>query len=86
MLRCAAAAVVLLVALAAGSASAHGPCGCLTPTEGPPGTKVRVAYPLYKVIFNPDRTDLAIGPKPLWKEHHGGPPITVFRQTWRNCH
>lgn len=83
MLRCAVAAVVLLVALAPGPASAHGPCGCLRPTEGSPGTKVRVAYPLYKVIFDPDRTDLATGPKPLWKEHRGDPPITVFRQTWR---
>jgi len=44
---------------------------------------VHVAYPLYKVVFNPDRTDLLIGPKRLWSRHHGGPPITVYRTTWR---
>lgn len=83
MLRYGVAAAVLLLALTPGLAPAHGPCGCLAPREGPPGTNVRAAYPLYKVVFNPDRSDLAIGPETLWKQHHGGPPITVFRKTWR---
>lgn len=80
---CAFAVVLVLGGIVAEPASAHGPCGCLKPREGAPGTKVRADYPLYKVIFNPDRTDLAIGPETLWKRHHGGPPITIFRQTWR---
>lgn len=83
MLRLVATAALALAAVAPGPARAHGPCGCLTPREGPPGTKVHARYPLYKVIFNPDRTDLAIGPKNLWSLHHGGPPITVYRTTWR---
>lgn len=83
MLRCSVAAVVALLVLLPVPARAHGPCGCLVPSEGPPGTKVRVAYPIYKVIFNPDRADLAYGPDTLWDQHHGGPPVTLFRQTWR---
>lgn len=82
-LRLVATAVLAVAALASEPAIAHGPCGCLTPREGPPGTKVNARYPLYKVIFNPDRTDLAIGPRRLWSQHHGGPPITVYRTTWR---
>ena len=63
---------------------AHGPCGCLTPASGPPGTTVSSAYPAYKVVFNPDRTDLSIGPESLWQEHRSGvAPAVVFRKTYR---
>jgi hypothetical protein len=62
---------------------AHGPCACLKPSSGPPRTKVQAAYPSYKVIFNPDRADLTIGPRPLWARHHGPPPVVVHRRTWR---
>jgi hypothetical protein len=83
MLRFVVVAALAVAAVAPGPALAHGPCRCLAPREGLPGTKVHARYPLYKVIFNPDRTDLAIGPKSLWSLHHGGAPITVYRTTWR---
>lgn len=45
---------------------------------------VSAASPTYKVVFNPDRTDLAIGPKPLWRDHRRGvAPTVVFRTTYR---
>ncbi len=66
------AGVLAAVAAVPAMALAHGPCGCLEPASGPPGTRVRTAYPIYKVIFNPDRTDLAIGPESLWRRHRGG--------------
>jgi hypothetical protein len=77
------ACALVVAALAPSTAFGHGPCRCLTPAAGPPGTRVHAAYPVYKVIFNPDRTDLTIGPQALWSLHHGGPPITVYRTTWR---
>ena len=83
MLRCAGVIAVVVLALTSELASAHGPCGCLTPREAAPGTKVHAAYPVYKIVFNPDRADLGIGPERLWRQHHGGPPVTVLRRTWR---
>jgi hypothetical protein len=79
----AAAGAIAVLAVVPVAAFAHGPCGCLEPASGPPGTRVRAAYPIYKVIFNPDRADLTIGPESLWRSHHDGPPVTVYRQTWR---
>ena len=35
------------------------------------------------MVFNPDRSDLAIGPESLWRRHRGGAPVTVYRRTWR---
>jgi hypothetical protein len=64
------------------AAAAHGPCRCLTPSSGPPGTRVSAEYPLYKVVFNPDRADLGIGPEGLWDRHRPGVPVTVLRRTW----
>jgi hypothetical protein len=64
------------------AAAAHGPCQCLTPSSGPPGTRVRAMYPLYKVVFNPDRTDLGIGPEPLWALHRPGVPLVVLGRRW----
>jgi hypothetical protein len=62
----------------------HGPCDCLTPASGPAGTAVSAAAGAYKVVFNPDRTDLAIGPKALWRDHRPDvAPIVVFRTTYR---
>ena len=77
------AALLAALAAAPSVALAHGPCGCLEPASGPPGTRVRADYPIYKAIFNPDRSDLTIGPESLWRQHHGGAPVTVYRQTWR---
>ena len=77
------AGVLAAVAALPAVALAHGPCGCLEPASGPPGTRVHAAYPIYKVIFNPDRSDLSIGPESLWRRHRGGPPVTVYRRTWR---
>lgn len=74
---------VLALAVVVPAGNAHGPCACLKPSSGPAGTEVRAGYPSYKVIFNPDRTDLTIGPAPLWKRHHGPPPVVVYRDTWK---
>lgn len=61
----------------------HGPCGCLTPASGPPGTTVSGGAGAYKVVFNPDRTDLLIGPKSLWRQHRPGhTPSVVYRKTY----
>jgi hypothetical protein len=81
--------VVGAVAVCAGGlpvepASGHGPCGCLTPASGPAGTTVSAAVGAYKVVFNPDRTDLGIGPRSLWADHRPGlAPTVVFRSTYR---
>ena len=38
----------------------------------------------YKVVFNPDRADLGIGPESLWRRHVAtSPPATVYRRTWK---
>ena len=64
------------------AAFAHGPCGCLTPASGPPGTTVTAAAAAYKVVFNPDRTDLPIT-QSLWREHRPGvAPSVVLRKTY----
>jgi hypothetical protein len=45
---------------------------------------VTAASPGYKVVFNPDRTDLLIGPKSLWRDHRPGiAPTVVFRKAYR---
>jgi hypothetical protein len=59
-------AALAAAAVAPGPALAHGPCGCLAPREGPPGTKVHARYPIYKVIFNPDRTAHAASREGYW--------------------
>jgi hypothetical protein len=78
--------VALVIAarpIGAEPASAHGPCGCLTPASGPAGTTVSAASAAYKVVFNPDRTDLGIGPKSLWRDHRPDvAPTVVFRTTY----
>lgn len=76
-------AVLVLMASTTGAARAHGRCGCLKPESGPAGTRVTAGYPIFKVIFNPDRSDLGIGPHALWKDHRGPPPMMVYRETWR---
>jgi hypothetical protein len=63
---------------------AHGPCACLTPASGAPGTTISAGTGAYKVVFNPDRTDLAIGPKSLWQAHRSGVvPAVVFRLPYK---
>ena len=76
------ALLVLALAFGPNPAYAHGPCDCLTPPAGPPGTTVST-WAGYKVVFNPDRTDLPTGPRPLWQEHRPGiTPTVVFRETY----
>lgn len=70
-------------AVLATPAGAHGPCDCLIPASGPPGTAVRAEYGAYKVVFNPDRADLGIGPEDLWEMHRGPAPVTVLRRPWK---
>ncbi len=83
----AATCVITLVVVALGlgprGALAHGPCGCLTPASGPPGTTVTTRG-AYKVVLNPDRTDLGIGPESLWQDHQPGvTPTMVYRKSYR---
>jgi hypothetical protein len=73
---------LLAAAVLAPAAAAHGPCGCLQPDAGPPGTRVAADVRGYKVVFNPDRADLGIGPEELWDAHHGPAPVTVMRRPW----
>jgi hypothetical protein len=42
-------------------AAAHGPCQCLSPFEGPPGTTVRIprSYRPVEVLWNPDPDGLS---------------------------
>ena len=71
-------------AVSAGPASAHGPCACLMPASGATGTTVSAATGAYKVVFNPDRTDLGIGPPSLWAAHRPGVvPTVVFRSEYK---
>ena len=80
--------VATLVACAAATGAetvvAHGPCRCLSPASGPPGTTVNTNAAGYKVVFNPNQTDLPIGPQSLWREHRPGLPSTVvFQKAYR---
>src|SRR5918995_1833628 len=78
------AVAIAAAALGAEPVHAHGPCGCLAPASGPAGSTVSVAGPAYKIVFNPDRTDLGIGPRSLWREHRRGlAPTVVLRRTYR---
>ena len=63
-----------LLLLAAAPAIAHGPCGCLTPSTVRPGDIVRVHNATLRVVWNPGRRELAIGPRPLWREQQRGQP------------
>lgn len=79
---CVIALVVVALASAPEWAHPHGPCGCLAPASGPVGTAVST-WAAYKVVFNPDRTDLGIGPKSLWQDHRPGvTPTVVFRKAY----
>ena len=82
--------VTLLSVIAAGALSlgdaavAHGPCGCLKPSSGPPGTVVPFEGSAFKIVFNPDRPELPIGPRELWRAHDEAvAPIVVFRRSYR---
>lgn len=79
----------LMTLVVAGAAShadavaAHGPCRCLKPSTGPPGAVVRFDGSAFKVVFNPDRPELPIGPRELWRAHKGAvAPIVVFRRSY----
>jgi hypothetical protein len=50
-------------------AVAHGPCRCLEPASGTPGETIRVGSPAVRIVFNPRRSQLAIGPSRLWTRH-----------------
>lgn len=66
------------------TAAAHGPCNCLSPNSGPPGTEVSVGSPSFKIVFSPDRAETVYGPKSLWRTRPPGPPPrVVFRTTYR---
>lgn len=82
--------VALLTVIVAGAtsladaAAAHGPCRCLKPSSGPPGTVVPFEGPAFKIVFNPDRPELPIGPRELWRAHDRAvAPIVVFRRSYR---
>lgn len=76
-----------LAALQSVPASAHGPCqGCTSPQRAEVGETIRVDYPTYLAIWNPERPVLTKGPKPncygcqlgLWKDHVEGVGATVI--------
>jgi hypothetical protein len=77
--------VVVAAAMAlADAAPAHGPCGCLKPSTGSPGTVVPFEGRAFKIVFNPDRAELPIGPPELWGAHEDAlAPIVVFRRSYR---
>lgn len=54
-------ALLLLLLAPMHAALAHGPCHCLTPSAGPPGTQVEIpaSYGAVEVLWNPDPTDLS---------------------------
>lgn len=83
------AAVVVLLALLAPAAFAHGPCGCVDPRLAEPGAQIRIAappisgsaattgYPAYRVLFNPRPRDLGIAPGHLASAHRRDVPTTT---------
>lgn len=53
-------AVAAILWLSSGSAAAHGPCLCLSPSSGAPGTRVQTpsSYHSVEVLWNPDPREL----------------------------
>jgi hypothetical protein len=63
----------------AAPAAAHGPCGCLRPAKGAPGVQVReVGTTAVRVLWNPARVDLPLGPPALWARHRPGATAELF--------
>lgn len=76
--------LILATAIAASTlpvnaASAHGPCGCLFPTLGAPGTRVSIVHtPAYRVLFNPKPGQLGIAPQNLASAYRPDAPTRTL--------
>lgn len=58
---------------------AHGPCGCLSPTLGKPGTRISIVRtPAYRVLFNPKPGQLGIAPPDLAGAYRPGTPTRTL--------
>ncbi len=44
---------------------------------------MRVAYPAVKIVWNPSRRELLLGPEPLWSLHRMGRPTIVLARSER---
>ena len=74
----AAACTSALLSFAA-PAAAHGPCGCVRPTVATPGRQLASSIPTIKIVWNPVRDDLLIGPDYLASDHVTGQPRVVLQ-------
>lgn len=73
------ATLVLAIALPVNRALAHGPCGCLFPSLGKPGTRMTITHtPAYHVLFNPRPAQLGIAPKELASAYRPGAPTVTL--------
>ena len=61
-------------------ADAHGPCGCIKPTAATPGERLVSSTPTIKIVWNPVRDDLFIGPDFLVRAHVAGQPRVVLQE------
>jgi hypothetical protein len=60
-------------------AAAHGPCGCVSPAVTRPGEQLVSSVPTIKIVWNPIRDDLLIGPYYLARDHVTGQPRVVLQ-------
>ena len=60
-------------------AAAHGPCGCVSPAVTRPGEQLVSSVPTIKIVWNPIRDDLFIGPYYLARDHVTGQPRVVLQ-------
>ena len=82
--RAAAFACALSLAIGGTDALAHGPCNCLVPARGEAGTELTITYPAVRVVWNPARRHLLIGPDHLYARiRRGQPSIELFRSERR---
>jgi hypothetical protein len=75
-----AAACASAVLVGAVPAAAHGPCGCIKPTAATPGKRLVSTTPTIKIVWNPVRDDLLIGPDFLGRAHVAGQPRVVLQE------
>jgi hypothetical protein len=60
-------------------AAAHGPCGCVKPAVATPGQQLVSSIPTIRIVWNPVRDDLLIGPDYLARNHVTGQPRVVLQ-------
>ena len=60
-------------------AAAHGPCGCVKPAVATPGQQLVSSIRTIKIVWNPVRDDLLIGPDYLARNHVNGQQRVVLQ-------